>query len=427
MKKVLIIAYHYPPRGTIGSQRPFGLARYLPAFGWEPVVLTAKLPEKAHSGVRVIETEYNDILSAMKLKIGLNPDSGLHEQLGIKESKNYDYPTWKSKGIKLLKETIAFPDEKRGWYKYLIKAASELLDSEKVDAILSTSSPVTSHLAARRLKQIYKIPWIADLRDLWTQNHFYRKCNLIKFFDRKLEIRTLFDADVLVTVTPGFADELKSFHRDKDVLCVTNGFDAEEGRNWTPVVLTKKFTITYTGALYNGRRDPSPLFEALVTLIRENKINRTLIDVRFYGKKEEWLIEDVNRFGLQGVVNYKGCLSREEALIRQKESQLLLLLLDHNDHEKDVYPAKVFEYFSAGRPIVACGGSGGIIKNLLDEANMGDFAEDANELVNIVFAYYQEFIEFGKVSRANNSNIEKYSYNSIAEKYSLILDGIVNQ
>src|SRR5689334_16001913 len=42
MKRLLMIAYHFPPYGgSSGIQRTVQFARYLPAFGWEPIVLTA--------------------------------------------------------------------------------------------------------------------------------------------------------------------------------------------------------------------------------------------------------------------------------------------------------------------------------------------------------------------------------------------------
>lgn len=56
IKKVLIITYFFPPRVASGSVRPMGLAKYLPKFGWEPLILTAKLPGPAAAGTRIIET-----------------------------------------------------------------------------------------------------------------------------------------------------------------------------------------------------------------------------------------------------------------------------------------------------------------------------------------------------------------------------------
>ncbi len=115
MKKVLIISFYFPPSPNIGAQRPYRLAKYLPKFGWEPIILTSKLPGIPPELIRKIETDYKDILNEIKLKIGFNTNETVHEQLGIEVSKNFNYSTWKSKSFKLLKEFLAYPDRERGW------------------------------------------------------------------------------------------------------------------------------------------------------------------------------------------------------------------------------------------------------------------------------------------------------------------------
>src|SRR5208337_3618837 len=96
-KKVLIIAYYFPPMPVIGAQRPYGLAKYLQNFGWEPTVLTIKHSGNPPPGMRVITTDYTDRIASVKKMIGLNANTGIHQQLGITITKNFNYPTWKSK------------------------------------------------------------------------------------------------------------------------------------------------------------------------------------------------------------------------------------------------------------------------------------------------------------------------------------------
>jgi hypothetical protein len=108
------------------------------------------------------------------------------------------------------------------------------------------------------------------------------------------------------------------------------------------------------------------------------------------------------------------------ALEKQKESQILLLLLDKNNKENDVYPAKIFEYFGASRPIIALGGRGGAVKELLEETNTGEFAADKDTLKTILYGYYQQFITSGEISCGTNNNVNRYIYKSIAKKYSEI-------
>jgi len=426
LKKCLLIAYNFPPRTGIGAQRPSKLAKYFPEFGWEPIVLTATLPGKPVDNLRIIETDYKDILASTKSLLGLHPHTSAHKQFSIRVSKDFAYTGWKSKAIKLSKDLIAFPDEQRGWYKYALRAAREFIDNERVDVILSTSTPVTSHRIARELKKAYQIPWVADLRDLWTQNHFYNKCGFIRYFEKRLELKTLALSDALVTTTPGFANKLDVLHKHKNIYCITNGFDPDDFAE-APEKVTNTFTITYTGALYNGRRDPSFLFEALSMLMNGNKIDRKLLEVRFYGPHVDWLSDDIRKYDLHDTVKVYGDQLREKALEKQKESQILLLLLDKNNYEEDVYPAKVFEYFGAGRPIVAMGGTGGAVKELLEKTRTGEFAADMNALKSILSKYYQQYITSGKVNCNSDRIIENYTYKRLAQKYIDIFNEIVKK
>ena len=85
-------------------------------------------------------------------------------------------------------------------------------------------------------------------------------------------------------------------------------------------------------------------------------------------------------------------------------------------------PAKIYEYLHARRPVIALGGCGGIVKELLDETNAGKFADNTEDVKNILLEYYQEFIKYGRIECKSNKNINSYTYNSIAKKYSEILD-----
>ncbi len=424
MKKVLIISHPFPPLQAVGSQRFYRLAKYFPKYGWEPVVLTVKRAGKPPNGIKVIETDYKDIVSTIKSKIGFNPKKVFYKQLDIEVSKNFNHLTWKSKIIKFLKEVINFPDDRKRWYRFALKSASECLDKEMIDIIISTSFPVTSHLIARKLKQKYKIPWIADLRDLWTQNPYIDKFSLIKYFERRLEVKTLSNADSLVTVTHPWINTLKELHKNKKIFCVTNGYDDDDFPEIT-TTLTEKFTITYAGTLYNGKRDPSLLFKILAQLIKEKRVTKELIEIRLYGPKEDWIVEKVKKNNLEDIVNFHGLVPREEVLKNLRESQVLLLLVWNSKNEEGFCPAKIYEYFGSRRPIIAMGWPGSVVKNLLEKTNTGKFADNIDNVRYILLEYYQEFIKYGEVKCRSNRNIENYTYNSITKTYAEILNKLV--
>ena len=421
LKKVLMVAFCFPPMQFIGAQRPYGLAKYLPRYGWDPIVLTIKQPGDFPPGINVLPTNYTDIIASLRKLGKLNPAKGDHQQMGMQLTKKNNSDSWKSKTVKILRQLLEFPDHGAGWYRHAVNSASELIEKEVVDAIISTSSPSTSHLIAKKLKQMYGIPWIADLRDLWTLNHYYNKLGAIRFLERRLELKTLLYADALVTVSQPLANVLGSLHKDKDIHCVTNGFDPDDF-TWNPSGLSEKFTITHTGTLYNGKRNPAMLLETTARLIKENKINRHLVEIIFYGPEEEWIMHDINKYGLRDVVKVGGLIPRQEAIKKQRESQLLLLLLWNDVREKGVYTGKLFEYLGSRRPILAIGRSNSIVKDLLTDTGAGSFASDDKELEKIILNHYREFISRGEVSYGANGRIEDYSYVTLAGKYSRILD-----
>lgn len=357
MKRVLLIAYAYPPCSEIGALRPSGLAKYLPRFGWEPTVLTVKLPGLRPGWAPVIETGDEDVLQTWKVRLGLEGRRSLHEQLGLPVTKKRDSRLVHTKVLLAMRYLLAFPDSTKGWIPFAMQALEEIKKSMRLDVILTTSPPVSAHMIGHKAKEMFGCPWIADLRDLWSGN-LAQGNDLVRLLERSVERRTLGDADALVSVSEPWADRLRECYRDKSVFSITNGFDADDFR-LKPEALTPNFTITYTGRLYEGKRDPTPLFEAIQELIQEGESRREVIRVRFYGSIEPWLPALVRSFGLEDVVEVAGTVSRDEALRRQRESQLLLMLCWSDLRETGQHTEKFSNIWAQGDPCSRLGAVAG--------------------------------------------------------------------
>ncbi len=424
MKKVLLITFNFSDRRAIGSIRSNGLATFLPEFGWEPVILTAKSQTRPDSMFNVIETPFEYPEFKLKEKFGFKIDKSIKEQVGVSVYKNKK--TFMDFIPFLWEEFFAYPDKFNGWYQFAVKAGNELLKKESFDAIISSSSPVTSHIVAKELKSEYGISWVADLRDLWTQNHYYSRSSLRKLVERKLELKTLAKADALVTTSAPLADKLKILHK-KTVYSITNGFSHNEVDHLN-LGLTRKFTITYTGALYRGKRDPSKLFKVIQDLISKKIVNPDDIEIRFYGVRENWLENEIRSYGLQNIAKWYGYVDRTTALEKQTESQLLLLLLWNHPEENRIIPGKIFDYFAVKRPILGIGGSGGIVKKLLDETNAGIFAISSEEINNFIRNSYNEWKWKGEISyKGKISEINKYTHREMSKKFAKVLEFITNR
>jgi glycosyltransferase involved in cell wall biosynthesis len=237
-----------------------GLAKYLPEYNWHPVIVTAKLPRPSCQNVEVVETEYPGDASALFLKkLRFNPDNSFEAQSGIQRVAEDGTIIPLYRLLYAVKSWIAYPDNQKHWYGYALEAAEDLIEKRHFDAIISSSQPITSHLIARELKNRHDIPWIADLRDLWSQGHGTIQGPFRRWCEKKLELRTLKDADALITVSSPLAEKLSTLHPAKRIYTVTNGFDPDDISEVPPA---KEFTITYTGSLYH-KQNPTILLQAL--------------------------------------------------------------------------------------------------------------------------------------------------------------------
>ncbi|PTL34899.1 hypothetical protein CLG94_12435 [Candidatus Methylomirabilis limnetica] len=426
MRRVLLISYAYPPRPAIGSVRLGGLAKYLPQFGWEPIIVTPRLPDGPRPSARVIQTEYRDVVGAWKARLGLDVSRGLHEQLKLHVSSISESKRLHNRVLNWMEAVIAYPDPKKGWIPFAVEAIQNFGRSEKVDAILSSAYPPSCHLIGRRAKDTLKCPWVADFRDLWTQHHYYAGGRIRRAVEGRLERKTVSPADALVTVSAPWAELLRQKFREQPIHWITNGFDPDE---FAPRAhkLTTTFSISHTGELYQGKRDPTLLLEVIADLIRAGVISRSETRIRFYGPPGSWWLPAlVERCGLSDVVEICGLIPRADALVRQQESQLLLLLIGPDAPELvGHYPAKAFEYLGSRRPIIALGGPVGVVSDLLRETSAGVHVRSRADLQAVLIKAYKEYQQLGCVSYAGDETaISRYTHLEMARKFAAILNTV---
>jgi len=433
MKRVLIIAnlYHASPRIP-------GVGTYLQEFGWEATIITPYIgkdeenrlgfPKQFLDMAKIVEANYRGDIFWFWRK--------LFKVFGFKTKESITEQIKKHVGVISKRSLIdflmnwyqtffAYPDTEKTWEKPALKAASEVLRKEHFDAILSSSPFPTSHVVAAELKKRFNLFWLADFRDLWTQNHNYPYNSLRRMIEKRLELRTLLQADALVTVSLPCAERLQVLHEEKPTYVITNGFDPEE-INIPPIDLTSKFTITYTGQIYPGKQNPLSFFAALRNLISDGTIQPNDIEIRFYSPKQEWLSKEIERYRLSSITTHYGRVPKNVSLEKQRESQILLLLNWEDQRERGVYTTKIFEYLAAQRPILAVGGSGeDVVKKLLDETKSGVYCKNMDNVKDWLYHFYLEYKQKGEVRyKGDMEKSDKYSYREIAKKFADILNQI---
>jgi hypothetical protein len=133
----------------------------------------------------------------------------------------------------------------------------------------------------------------------------------------------------------------------------------------------------------------------------------------------------VNTYGLEDVIEVAGTVSREEALRLQRESQVLLMLCWSDPRETGQHTGKVFEYLGARRPILATGGSRGVVTDLLDRTKTGVHAQAKEELKNTLCAWYAEYRQTGRVLyRGEEAKLGLCTHEHMASQFADVLDGV---
>lgn len=354
---------------------------------------------------------------------------GLSSKISYTEQlKNISGKTLKKLGLidwlmRMYQAIFAFPDTERTWYKSAISKFKEIKKDNKFDAIISSSPFPTVHLVANHIKKEIDIPWIADFRDLWSQNHNYSLPSFRLVIDRWLEIRTLVTCDLITTVCKSLRDKLTNLHKKKAIV-LRNGFQSFDFTSMTK--LSERFTITYTGTIYDKKQDPEKIIKALKNLIDLGSVDVSKISINFYGKYSSVLESIIKKYKVEKVVKQLGFIDRIESRKKQLESHALLVFQWEDLKELDLCPLKFYEYLKAGKTILATGGSKFTeVADIIKKTNTGFVAVDVIDIQKILKKMYDQFIKKKIIYTGNKKIISNYSFFKSSKQLKDLLDKLV--
>ena len=417
MKKILMILHDYPPRNTIGVYRNLYFSKYLLDYGWQPIIITEDWAEENSMAIPEEITVYR---TSRKNSNGIS--STAISSTRIKQNKIVRFA--KDVLKYWYKEVFQYPDDVYSSRYDTIKLCREVIKKEKPDLIYSSAKPVTSHIVASKLCEEFNLPWVADFRDLWTQGTYVKHTFLRQFFERRLEKSCIANADRLITVSQPLAEQLEELHQIKCSV-ITNGFEPSDFPKKSKDS-SELFTISYTGQLYSGKRNPKPLFDAVEELIQEGKIDTSKFQINFYGTQINELpgLDEYNN--LDQVLNIFGKVNYREALDIQQSSTILLQVNAKTTIEKGVYTGKLFEYLGAKRPVLAIPKIGGVVDELLTETNAGIVADNKSDIKLQIEKWYKEFINTGKLEyKGDDDTISNYTRRNKCKELSVLLNEII--
>ncbi len=412
MEKVLIVANEFPPMGGAGVQRTTKFVKYLPKFGYEPIVIT-----KEH---------VSDLTDSTLLE-------DLPKELKIYRLKPYD--TVNRKGFlrlpfKFIGTRLLSPDSEYFWYYFNKDKVAEIIKKENINIIYTTSFPYSSHLMGLYIKRLFpSIRWVTDFRDEWTNNPYHldswHKRVKLKF-EKKKELEVTNECDFLITNTPFM---LENFVKDNPALIgrstyIPNGYDEEDFVGLSDSRDGKdKFVITYTGSLY-GRRNLIEFLEGLKIAIDNNKIDKNKLEIRIVGNiYQEVLEEYAKKYDLVKNMKSFGYLPHRESIQMLYNSDILLLVIGKGKGSKNFYTGKIFEYIKVNRPILAIVPEDGAAAQVINETNTRTVVdpEDINGVSIALEKYYNSCIEGKLTHEPKWDKIKIYSRESQAKQLSEIL------
>ncbi len=423
MKKVLIITYYWPPSGGAGVQRWLKFAKFLPEYGWQPVILTvdpryATYPQRDES--LFAEVDSNCMVYTTKSFELYNFYKALS---GKKEVPYGGFANESKDGLpqkiaKFLRGNFLLPDPRKGWNKYAFRKAAELIREFNIDTVVTTSPPHSTQLIGLKLKKQFQINWIADLRDPWTDIYYYNQF-YHTFFARKtdqnFERQVLENADKLITVS----EDVKRLFAQKSVrpvasktFVIPNGFDEEDFRIRPELKETKK-VVTYSGTISEAY-DISGLLQALNQL---NKSLKSQILVRFVGNVSSAIAE---RFrSTQVEVELVGYVDHTKSIEYLLRSNLLLLVIPKVKNNRGIITGKFFEYLASQKPILAIGPTDGDLAEIIQQTRCGKLFgyEDSNGISEFIsgMSYEEQVL-------ANQEIVNQYSRKALTQQVADLLD-----
>ncbi|MCB9187226.1 MAG: glycosyltransferase family 4 protein [Flavobacteriales bacterium] len=419
MKRVLIITYYWPPSGGAGVQRWLKFVKYLPEFGWQPVVYTPENPEFPALD-ESLEQDIPNGIEVIKQPIW-EPYNWYRQFLGQKDKKiGAGFVSEKKEPGVLHKISVwvrgnfFIPDARMFWIKPSVAHLKQYLKENPVDVVVSTGPPHSMHLIALALKRELGIKWVADFRDPWTNIDYYQELMLSDRSDKRhhqLEKEVLTTADRVVTIGYTMTQEMKKLGATH-VETITNGFDEEDFPS-EPVELDENFTISHIGTFSPSRNQPA-FWKALAELKLENEEFASKFKFRTVGIVDHQVKTSIEENGL--LENWEAIpyVPHDEVLRYQRSSHVLLVSINNTQNATGILPGKFFEYLASGRPILAIGPIESDIGKVLEltQAGMIIEGEDVTGLKDAIRGF---FLGTNSVQR-DEIQIAKFSRRGLTEE-----------
>jgi glycosyltransferase involved in cell wall biosynthesis len=417
--RVLMLAHHFPPAGGSGANRALAFARYLPAFGWRPVVITPDVGWAANADVRLLRELPRDVRVVRTGSLEARPSRASNHAPASSSQK--PVRAWRRQ----LGHLKRFPDAHTGWVPFAVAAAGR----QRYDVAYSSSGPFTSHVVGLVLKRRFGKPWVAELRDGW-----YRWNRAIfpdypawrDLLERQLEAMAIRSADRVVLVTERMARAFRQQYPDlpaERFSVVSNGFDPAQFET-EPACATHSYgwTLLHAGALYYGR-SVAALLQAVRRVSEIDAAFAKQFRLRLIGTLDGAARAELEAHGLQASIDVMPQMSHAEAIAAMRSADALLLVANTTPGAEATVPGKLFEYLALGKPVLAVAPGESSTADVLRQTGGGWLAE-ASDPDAIACALKRAYAE--RTTSRNADAVASFDRRRLTRELAGIFDALVH-
>lgn len=402
VKRVLLIAYVFPPFGSVGSSvRVVKFVKYLPLSGWKPTVLTItddpryELLERSSSFLQGEIPPSTEIVRTRtwqpRLRVARTNTEGARP---IKSWVRRVLRRTKVAALHFVRDHLLITDEYLVWCPFAATAGYRLNKKMPFDVIFATIPPYSVALSAWVLKVLARKPLVLDVRDDWVdgRGRYFRKGPHLRRLERWLESRVVHAASRVVAVTEASQSAFRQRYPHLDpakFVLIPNGCDLADYDSPAPPapVKTERFTLLHSGVLPRDR-NPEPLFRALRDWLSAENETHDQVRLTLIGNLLPEHAAAIEAFGLQDVVEVRPYLPASEYRSALRSADVLLAI--NYERAPTLIPGKLYEYWVAGRPILLLADEGAATELVL-KYNLGFVAPpgDAGRIQQMLGRLYQ--------------------------------------
>ncbi|GIV33593.1 MAG: hypothetical protein KatS3mg031_1128 [Chitinophagales bacterium] len=427
MEKVLIMSYFFPPCNLTASSRVAGWARYLPDFGYEPIVVTRNwdVPVSVLADMARDSGTQDELKTIGQAKVWYTQHRGnLRDRILAKYGdKRFNFLRRGLTFLELILEN--FMVSHLSYANLYYKAREILAQDASIRKIIISASPYAQfHFGYLLKKEFPRIQWLADYRDDWTttelaeNRHF--PWSFIYLLNRRSEKKWLSSSAAFLATAEMGKKRIEQFVGKKGYV-VLNGFDNHIQLS-EPIMDRKRFIITYTGTLY--KTQPVELLLDAFKILHDQFRNQIEVILQFPGlafnrevaKRIEQYLKNYSH-----AVKITPRIPREEVMDLQQKSNLLVLI--GHTGLKGIAPSKMFEYIGMRKKILFCCNDHDIIENALTQTGLGIICDSVDEIVQSVSKEIHRFLQNPESKpQGNEQAIQQFSRKVQVQKLAEILD-----